>query len=302
MKNTTVAAVSTPYGRGGIAVIRISGEDALKVAERVFVPASGTPLSECASNYSVYGNIFSLKNSIGTEKEKIDDGMATVFRAPRSYTGEDTVEISCHGGILLTEKVLSSVFFAGASPAGPGEFTQRAFLNGKLDLSEAEAVIGLIDAESEARLKLSASHASGVLKRRMDSIYNDVKTLLSSVYVGLDYPEEDLEEVTDGEFLDSLKRIYAELCKTADTYREGKAVSEGIKTALIGKPNTGKSSLLNALLGEKRAIVTAIPGTTRDIIEEKITVGKILLRLSDTAGIRESDDEVEKIIAAVNSF
>lgn len=288
MKNSTVAAISTPYGRGGISVVRISGENALDVAEKVFMPFSGKTLSSCDSNYAVYGKIIS-------DGIRIDDGIATIFRAPKSYTGEDTVEISCHGGILLTEKVLSSVFTAGAIAAGPGEFTERAFLNGKLDLSEAEAVIGLIDAESEAKLRLSASHASGVLKRRTDEIYNAIMRLLSSVYVSLDYPEEDLEEVSDGEFIASLKEIYTELCKTADTYREGKAVSEGIKTVLLGRPNTGKSSLLNALLGEKRAIVTDIPGTTRDVIEEKVSIGKIILRLSDTAGLRESVDEVEKI-------
>ena len=292
MNNSTVAAISTPYGRGGISVIRISGENAISVAEKVFKPLSGKNLSECDSNYAVYGKIYSLKSG---SAEKIDDGIAVVFRAPRSYTGEDTVEISCHGGILLTETVLASVFTAGADPAGPGEFTQRAFLSGKLDLSEAEAVIGLIDAESEEKLRLSASHASGVLKRRTDEIYNEIMRLLSSVYVGLDYPEEDLEEISDGEFLDSLNEIYRKLCKTAETYREGKAVSEGIKTVLLGKPNTGKSSILNALLGEKRAIVTSVPGTTRDIIEEKVNIGKIILRLSDTAGLRESDDEVERI-------
>lgn len=292
MNNTTVAAISTPYGRGGISVIRISGNDAVSVAEKVFSPFSGKNLAECDSNCAVYGKIYCLS---ADKKEKIDDGIAVIFRAPRSYTGEDTVEISCHGGILLTEKILSSVFCAGAVPAGPGEFTQRAFLNGKLDLSEAEAVIGLIDAESDEKLRLSASHASGVLKRRIDGIYSDIMRLLSSVYVGLDYPEEDLEEVTDSDFAESLKEIHAKLCKTAETYREGKAVSEGVKTVLLGKPNTGKSSLLNALLGEKRAIVTAIPGTTRDIIEEKINIGKVILRLSDTAGLRESSDEVERI-------
>ncbi len=288
MKNNTVAAISTPYGRGGISVIRISGNNAISIAEKVFFPASGKPISEIRSNYTVYGKIFA-------GKEKIDDGMVTVFRSPRSYTGEDTVEISCHGGILLTEKILSAVFSAGADPAGPGEFTQRAFLNGKLDLSEAEAVIGLIDAESDEKIRLCASHTSGVLKRRTDEIYNEITRLLSSVYVSLDYPEEDLEEVKDEEFISSLENIYGKLCKTADTYREGKAVSEGIKTVLLGKPNTGKSSILNALLGENRAIVTAVPGTTRDIIEEKVNIGKVILKLSDTAGLRKSADEVEQI-------
>ncbi len=284
----TIAAVSTPFGRGGIAVIRISGENAVSVAKKMFFPHSGAKLSEIKPNFATYGEIFS-------EGTKIDDGVAVIYRAPRSYTGEDTVEISCHGGILLTERVLKTAFVCGAEPAGPGEFTQRAFLNGKLDLTEAEAVIGLIDAENEQRLKLCASHTSGVLSRRVEQLQGEIMKLLSSVYVGLDYPEEDLEEVSNEEFKASLEHIFSELDKTCATYREGKAVSEGIKTVLLGKPNTGKSSLLNALLGEQRAIVTDIPGTTRDIIEESVTAGKIILRLSDTAGLRQSSDEVESI-------
>ncbi len=284
----TIVAVSTPFGKGGIAVIRISGADAVGVAEKMFFPRSGASLSSVKANFAIYGEIAS-------EGTKIDDGVAVVFRAPRSYTGEDTVEISCHGGILLTERVLKTAFDCGATPAGPGEFTQRAFLNGKLALTEAEAVIGLIDAENEQRLKLCASHTSGVLSRRLEALQGEIMKLLSSVYVGLDYPEEDLEEVSNDEFRASLEHISAELKKTCATYREGKAVSEGIKTVLLGKPNTGKSSLLNALLGEERAIVTDIPGTTRDVIEESVTAGKIILRLSDTAGLRQSCDEVESI-------
>ena len=288
MKNQTIAAISTPFGKGGIAVIRISGEKALEVADKMFFPISGKKLAKADPNTAVYGKII----SDGTH---IDDGVAVVFRAPRSFTGEDTVEISCHGGILLTERVLKTAFASGAYPAGAGEFTERAFLNGKISLTEAEAVIGLIEAESEEKLALCASHASGVLKRRIEEIYASVLKLLSSVYVGLDYPEEDLEDVSDAEFLASLKGIYARLSETANTYREGKAVAEGVKTVLLGKPNTGKSSLLNAWLCEDRAIVTDIPGTTRDVIEEKVSAGRITLRLSDTAGIRESADEVERI-------
>ncbi len=284
----TIAAVSTAFGKGGIAVIRISGDNAIGVAEKMFFPRSGRNLFEIKSNFATYGEIRS-------DGSKLDDGVAVVYRAPKSFTGEDTVEISCHGGILLTERVLKTAFTCGATPAGPGEFTQRAFLNGKLDLTEAEAVIGLIDAENEQRLKLCASHTSGVLRRRIDELREKITQLLSSVYVSLDYPEEDLEEVTDDEFRAALCSICAELEKTCATYREGKAVSEGIKTVLLGKPNAGKSSLLNALMGEERAIVTEIPGTTRDIIEESVAVGKIILRLSDTAGLRESDDRVESI-------
>lgn len=289
MITNTIAAISTPLGRGGISVIRISGDGAFDVAQRMFRPRSGKRLGDYRPSSAVYGDIIA---DIG----KIDDGVAVIYRAPHSYTGEDTVEISCHGGVLLTERVLKTAFLCGAEPAGPGEFTQRAFMNGKLGLSEAEAVIGLINAESEEKLLLCASHASGVLSRRTEEIRASLVRLLSSVYVSLDYPEEDLREVSDSEFSAALDEIYNKLSESAETYREGRAVCEGVKTVLLGKPNVGKSSLMNALLKKNRAIVTDIPGTTRDTIEETVAAGRIMLRLCDTAGLRsESGDKAEKL-------
>lgn len=241
----TVAAVSTPYGRGGIAVIRISGPDAITAAGRVFVPGGGGALSDTESNRMVWGRIY-------YKEELIDDGMAVVFRAPHSYTGEDTVEISCHGGIYLTQKVLESVFLCGAVPAGPGEFTKRAFLNGKLGLSQAESIIDLIDAQSMEGVRLAGAGARGSLKRAAEEIYLLLRDAVSSTYAFIDFPDEDLTDLSVDALLERIGLAEEKLAALAKSYAVGKAVSEGIRCAIVGKPNTGKSSLLNCLTGEGR--------------------------------------------------
>ncbi len=283
-----IAAVSTPYGRGGIAVIRMSGEGSIPLAENMFKAKSGKKLSELESNRTVYGDII-------LDGKRIDDGMVTVFRAPNSYTGEDTVEISCHGGIILTEQVLSAAFTCGFRHAGGGEFTKRAFLNGKISLSRAEAVIGLIDAENAEQLKLSSSITSGVLSDKILELGDRLTDILASVYAYIDYPDEDLTDMSREELILNTEGVLKETNALCGSYRTGRAVCEGIRTAIVGKPNAGKSSLLNQLLGYDRAIVTDIPGTTRDTIEETASIGRVTLRLCDTAGIRQTADEVERL-------
>ncbi len=285
---STVSAISTPFGRGGIAVIRLTGEDAIKITSEIFKPASKKSLLDYGPNRLVYGDIYK-------DGRIIDRGMAVFFSAPHSYTGEDSAEIHCHGGILLSQMVLEATFAAGALPAGKGEFTKRAFLSGKMGLSQAEAVIDLIDAESEYKAVLSASQADGRLSRKVNGIYDRIMRIVSSIYAFIDYPDEDLTDVSVDDMKNELMEIKNELTELKKTYRTGKAVCEGIPTVIAGKPNTGKSSLLNMLLGEERAIVTAVAGTTRDTLEETLGAGKVLLRLCDTAGIHSSDDEVEKL-------
>ena len=285
---STVSAISTPFGRGGIAVIRLTGDDAISITSEIFKPASKKALTDYEPGRLVYGDIYK-------DGRLIDKGMAVYFKAPYSYTGENSAEIHCHGGILLSQMVLESTFAKGARPADRGEFTKRAFLSGKMGLSQAEAVIDLIDAESESKALLSASQSDGRLSRTVNAIYESIMKIVSSIYAFIDYPDEDLTDVSVDDMKEELLLITNQLVSLKKTYRTGKAVCEGITTVIAGKPNTGKSSLLNMLLGEERAIVTAVAGTTRDTVEETLTAGRVLIRLCDTAGIHSSDDEVEKI-------
>ena len=285
---STISAISTPFGKGGIAVVRLTGDDSVSVLDRVFKPASGKPMSDYPPNMLIYGDIYK-------EGKIIDRGMAVIFKAPRSYTGEDSAEIHCHGGILLSQMVLEATFLEGAVPAGPGEFTQRAFLSGKMGLSQAEAVIDLIDAQSESKVALAASQADGRLSKKVNQIYGDLMTIVSSIYAYIDYPDEDLTDISVEDMQNGLCGIKNALESLKKTYKTGRAVCEGLNTVIVGKPNTGKSSLLNMLLGEERAIVTPIAGTTRDTVEETVSAGKVLLRLCDTAGIHQAGDIVEEI-------
>ncbi len=288
MFSSTIAAISTPFGRGGIAVIRISGDEAIPIAEKIFRPRGKKSLSALPGGQAVYGDFL-------WEGRVLDDGIATLFRAPRSFTGEDTVELSCHGGLLLTETLLTAALTAGATQAEAGEFTKRALLHGKLSLSEAEGIIDLIDAETPDQLRLARAHTSGVFSRRITELYDRLAALVAETYVVADYPDEDLTSLTPEALKGEIRTLSDRISELLDSFRTGHAIAEGIYTVTAGKPNTGKSSLMNALLGRDRAIVSPRAGTTRDYLEEKAAVGKILLRLVDTAGIRDTEDEVEKI-------
>ena len=285
MNNLTqvIAAVSTPPGKGGVAIIRMSGFGAFEIAEGVFKPQSGKPFSEIKGRIQTYGHIVD-------EGEIIDDVLLTKFPSPHSYTGEDTVEIGCHGGILVTRAVLEALLRHGARAAEAGEFTRHAFINGRLSLTEAEAISDLLEAESREQLRLASTTSRDTLGRRIAEIRQALVGLMSSVYARIDYPDEDLGDFTDAELRVALYNIKEDCVRLAATYRTGRAISEGVRTVICGKPNVGKSSLYNLLLGEDAAIVTDIPGTTRDVLERSIPLGKIMLRVADTAGIRERDD------------
>ena len=285
----TIAAISTPPGKGGVAIIRISGADAVKIGAEIFKPVSNYPFENAKPRMQVRGNIYH-------RGEQIDDGMATYFKAPASYTGEDTVEIACHGGTLVTKLVLEAALLAGARAAQAGEFTRRALINGKLSLTGAEAISSLLEAESVEKIKLSSERSRSLLSDRIEEIRTELTSLLSSIYARIDYPDEDLGDYTDAQALSALRKIKESADSLLKTYKTGRSVSEGIDTVICGKPNVGKSSIYNLLIGRDAAIVTDVEGTTRDVLSEKVPLGRVLLNLYDTAGIRKSTlDPIEKI-------
>lgn len=288
MNYNTVAAISTAQGEGGIGVIRISGDDAVAIADKVFKNINNKSLCDMKGYTAAFGKI--VEND-----EEIDEAVALVFKAPHSYTGEDVVELSCHGGVYITKRVLRAVINAGATPAQAGEFTKRAFLNGKIDLTEAEAVIDIISAKSRGAARAALYVKDGALRKKIDGVKNDLLTQAAHLSAWADYPEEDIAEVSIDEILTSCDNAIKILSDLLASYDCGQAVKQGIDTVIAGKPNVGKSTLMNLLSGYEKSIVTDIPGTTRDIVEDTVIVGDVILKLSDTAGLRSTDDTVEKI-------
>lgn len=285
----TIAAIATGTQVSAIGIIRLSGDETFRVIDRLFFPYSGKKMSESADRRLIFGE---LRDRGG---ELLDVCLCTISRAPHSYTGENTAELQCHGSPTVLRAALDELFALGARQAAPGEFTKRAFLNGRMELCAAEAVADIIDAETVECAKNAAGQLSGAISRKVDGIYSALADISSHYHAVLDYPDEDIEDFQLESYEGSLTSALTELERLLQSHERGKLMTGGIPAAIAGRPNAGKSSLLNALLGYDRAIVTAIPGTTRDTIEEKLRIGRLTLRLIDTAGIRDTDDEVERL-------
>lgn len=284
----TIAAIATGNSVAGIGVIRISGDTAISVADSVFKALDGTSLAEIKGYTAKFGNVYDQNTSF-------DNAIALVFRNPKSYTGEDVVELSVHGGIFIVEKTLEAVFNAGARPAEPGEFTKRAFLNGKMDLAQAEAVASLITAQGQEAAKASFNLLQGSLSNKISIVLDKLIDCSALMAAWVDYPDEEIPELEEDTLLTTLQDTENDLISLIKNYENGSAVTEGVDTAIVGKPNAGKSTLMNMLSGKEKSIVTHIKGTTRDIVENSVRLDNIILHLSDTAGIHESDDIVESI-------
>ena len=286
---SAIAAISTPLGTGGVGIIRISGKNATEIADRIFVSVNGKKLSSSKGYRAYFGRIFDGETAV-------DEVVCLVFRAPHSYTGEDVVEINCHGGVVLLKKILRLVLQNGAQAAAPGEFTKRAFLNGKLDLSEAESVMTLISAQGEQGANAAFNQLEGSLSRKIEKINSSLLSLAAHIAAWVDYPDDEIEELGNNELYSTIYNAHLELCALLSNFDSGMAVTNGVDAAIVGKPNVGKSTLMNLLTGYDRSIVTEIEGTTRDVVEETVNLNGCILRISDTAGMRETGDIVEKLV------